>query len=238
MWTKRPSSRSRTRRTPDGGPARPTAGTVTGIELQFRRSERVNIRIDGEYAFSLAAQEARHLRVGEQLDSHQVGELLERDAAEQAYQRALHFLAARPRSVFEVRRRLRGAGVDDQPASEGIDRLRRQGLLDDAQFATYWVAQRQAFKPRGPRALRSELRAKGIAAETMIPAICAAAEDQGDAACRAGLREARRQCAHGEREFTQALGKYLARRGFDYGVIRAAVAELWVIVQSEAAGKP
>jgi len=175
--------------------------------------------------------------VGERLDSNEVGELLDRDAAERAFQRALHFLAARPRSAFEVRRRLRAAGVEDQLASEVIDRLRRQGLLDDAQFAAYWVEQRQAFKPRGPRALRSELRAKGIAAETMIPAIRAAAEDQGDAACRAGLREARRRCAYDEIEFTQALGKYLARRGFDYGVTRAAVAELWLLMQSEAAGK-
>jgi regulatory protein len=218
------------------GPEPPAiAGTITAIEAQARaRSERVNVRIDGEFAFSLAAQEALALRVGDELDASQIGEFLDRDTAERAYHRALNFLAARPRSALEIRRRLRAAGVDDGPVSETIARLERQGLVDDAQFAAFWVEQRQTFKPRGPRALRSELRARGVAGDTITRAIAATSENQVDAACRAGLREAGRRCAHGEREFAQALGKYLARRGFDYGVVRDATTQLWLRVKSEA----
>ena len=213
----------------------PVAGTITGIEAQARaRSERVNVRIDGEYAFSLAAEEAVGLRVGDGLDARRVAELLEQDTARRAYHRALHFLAARPRSAFEVRRRLGAAGIAEEPASRVIERLQQQGLIDDAQFAAYWVEQRQAHRPKGPRALRSELRAKGVAVEAISPAIQTAAEDQGEAACRAGLREARRQRARDEPEFALALGKYLVRRGFDYGVIRAATTALWLRVRSEA----
>ena len=43
-----------------------------------------------------------------------------------------------------------------------VDRLEARGLIDDAQFAAYWVEQRQTFRPRGSRALRFELRAKGV----------------------------------------------------------------------------
>jgi regulatory protein len=216
-------------------PATSIAGTITAIEPQVRaRSERVNIRIDGQYAFSLAAEQTVGLRVGDRLEARDVAELLERDSGERAYHRALHFLAARPRSAFEIRRRLAAAGAGAESISHVIDRLQRLGLIDDAQFAAYWVEQRQTHRPRGPRALRSELRAKGVSAEAIGPAIQSAADDQGEAACRAGLREARRQGARGEREFALALGKFLSRRGFDYGVVRAATTELWLQVQVEA----
>jgi regulatory protein len=234
VWTKRPSSRSRSRRSPANGDESdpPAAGTISGIGLQVRpRSPRVNVHIDGRFAFSLPADAALHLSVGDAIDDDELRALLARDAAERAYQRALRFLAVRPRSVLEVRRRLRAAGVERLPSAEAIDRLRDQGLLDDTQFATYWVEQRQTFRPRGSRALISELRARGVDRETTAVAVEAVAEDQCDAACRAGLREARRLAASDEREFSCVLGGYLARRGFDFTTTRAAVQRLRGLAQ-------
>lgn len=233
MWTKRPSSPFRTRRTPRSvqESLAPAGGTITAVELQKRtRSDRLNVFIDGEFAFSLAADAGFRLKVGAYVEADALRTLLDADASERAYQRALRFLAARPRSVLEIRRRLRASGINEEPTSQVIDRLQNQGLLDDAQFASYWVEQRQAFRPRGPRALRSELSTKGVAREAMAPAIAAAADDQWDAACRAGLREARRRAGQGEREFTHTIGAYLARRGFDLGATRAAVRQLWQLV--------
>ena len=236
MWTKRPSSLFRARRAPASvhEAPEPAGGTVTAVELQKRtRSDRVNVCIDGKFAFSLAADTGFRLKIGECIEADGIRVLLDADASERAYQRALRFLAARPRSVLEVRRRLRASGIGEQPTSQVIDRLQDHGLLDDAQFASYWVEQRQAFRPRGPRALRSELSAKGVAREAMAPAIAAAADDQCEAACRAGLREARRRASEGEREFARTVGAYLARRGFDFGATRAAVRQLWRLVLDE-----
>ena len=239
MWTKKASSRFNPSRSPNpgDGDAESQPGTVTGIEPQRRRrSERRNVHLDGKFAFSLTADAASRLHAGEDLDAERIRELLDRDAVDQAYQRAVRFLAARPRSVAEVRGRLRRAGIDDGATAQAVERLEHEGLIDDQQFAAYWVGQRQTFRPRGPRALRFELLSKGVSDQAMAPAVATAAGEQNEAACRAALAEARRRRSASEADFTRSLTSYLTRRGFDFSVTRAAVRELWKAVAHESRG--
>jgi SOS response regulatory protein OraA/RecX len=78
---------------------------------------------------------------------------------------AARFLEARSRSVAEVRRRLATAGYRHELVDEAIARLVQQGYLDDEAFARAWVDSRDRARPRGERALRTELIQKGIARE-------------------------------------------------------------------------
>lgn len=80
---------------------------------------------------------------------------------------ALRFLEARQRSVAEVRRRLVTAGYRDDLVTGAIERLADLGVLDDKAFAAQWVESRDRARPRGERALRAELRQKGVDAETI-----------------------------------------------------------------------
>ncbi len=75
---------------------------------------------------------------------------------------AARFLEARSRSVAEVRRRLTGAGYRADLVEGAITRLTDLGMLDDAVFARSWVESRDRARPRGERAIRVELRLKGI----------------------------------------------------------------------------
>jgi regulatory protein len=77
---------------------------------------------------------------------------------------AARFLEARPRSSDEVRRRLRDAGYRAELVEGTLERLTELGYLDDAAFARGWVESRDRARPRGARALRDELRRKGVAA--------------------------------------------------------------------------
>jgi regulatory protein len=80
---------------------------------------------------------------------------------------ALRFLEARQRSVAEVRRRLTTAGYGEDLVTGALARLGELGMLDDEAFATQWVESRDRARPRGERALRQELRQKGIDSETI-----------------------------------------------------------------------
>jgi regulatory protein len=80
---------------------------------------------------------------------------------------AVRFLEPRPRSTAEVRRRLGSAGYREDLVEQTVERLTELGVLDDESFAHDWVRSRDRAHPRGERALRSELRAKGIAEETI-----------------------------------------------------------------------
>lgn len=75
---------------------------------------------------------------------------------------AARFLEARSRSIAEVRRRLAGAGYRAELVEAAIVRLTELGMLDDETFARAWVESRDRARPRGERAIRDELRVKGI----------------------------------------------------------------------------
>jgi len=75
---------------------------------------------------------------------------------------ALRFLEARQRSTSEVRRRLLTHGYRAELVEGCIERLTELEMLDDESFARAWVESRDRARPRGERALRQELRTKGI----------------------------------------------------------------------------
>jgi regulatory protein len=206
-------------------------GIVTAIEPQRRRGgARVNVFVDGRYAFSLERDLAELVRVGEPISDLRSAELLLEDEQARALEAALVFLSYRPRSEREVRDRLRRKEVPEPILEAVIARLRQLRYLDDEAFARYWVEQRQSHRPRGSRLLRLELGRKGIARETSVEVLDQLDQDEDPvaAACRAAEKRARALRLAEEREFTQKIGQFLLRRGFDYETARAAARRLWI----------
>lgn len=200
------------------------AEKITALRFQKRNKDRVNVYIDGQFAFGLAAIEAAHLRVGQTLSDDDVARLRVRDEVERAYERALNFLSYRPRSEAEVRRNLRKKDVEDEVVEVVIERLTRAGLVDDREFARYWVENRLQFNPRGARALRHELRGKGIPDAIIAGALVDLDEE---VAARQVAEAGARRLAHLEpRDFRRKLGAYMARRGFSYAVIEPLIEEM------------
>lgn len=83
------------------------------------------------------------------------------------FEAAIRFLETRSRSIAEVRRRLGSAGYRLDLVESAVTRLTDLGVLDDDAFARAWVGSRDRARPRGERALRDELRQKGIAGPTI-----------------------------------------------------------------------
>ncbi|HIP73940.1 MAG TPA: regulatory protein RecX, partial [Anaerolineae bacterium] len=130
---------------------------VTALTKQKRNPNRVNVYLDDEFAFGLAAFTAVSLRIGQHLTEADIDKLKVADSQETAKQAAIRFIEYRPRSTAEVRRRLRQKGFDEAAIDHAIERLQAVALLDDLAFARYWVDQRETFKPRSQMALRQEL---------------------------------------------------------------------------------
>ena len=135
-------------------------------------------------------------------------------------------LSYRPRSVAEVRSRLRRKGYDPALLEEALQRLEDQKVLNDDDFARYWVENRQAHRPRGARALRAELRTKGVDRD-VIDASLPEPEEEEPAAYQAGQRKAESLRGLDWQTFRQRLGRYLVRRGFGYGTTSTVVRRLW-----------
>ncbi len=156
---------------------------------------------------------------------------------------AARFLEARSRSVTEVRRRLGGAGYRSDLIDGAIERLTELGMLDDETFARAWVESRDRARPRGERAIREELRLKGIDRSSADLVLGERREAASAATMDAEMADAPRQSADrisADRllaKHARALGRIadprqrrqrayalLARNGFDPDVCRESAA--------------
>lgn len=198
---------------------------ITALEVQKRNPNRVNIHLDGEFAFGLARIVAAWLRVGQELSEEKIEQLQAEDARERAFQQAMLFLSYRARSESEIRQNLRKHEIPDAVIEQTLERLRQDGLANDDQFARAWVENRSTFRPRSRRLMAMELRQKGLKDE----AVSAAVADVDDAALayEAAQKKVARYKDLEWNEFRKKLSDFLARRGFSYSVVAPVVTRIW-----------
>jgi len=161
---------------------------------------------------------------------------------------AARFLEARSRSVTEVRRRLSSVGYRPDLVDGAIVRLLDVGVLDDEAFARAWVESRDRARPRGERAIRDELRLKGIDRTTMDLVLAerreavTPTEDDGEPPATADRTAAERLIG----KHARALGRVvdprqrrqrayalLARNGFDPETCREVAAMVVVAIEDD-----
>lgn len=193
------------------------AGIITDLRFQRHSKERVNVYLDREYAFGLDAVEAAQLRKGQVLSDAEIAALKAQDERNRVFERAVRFLSYRPRSQVEVERHLQRKDVAEDVIGDVIVRLQRDKYLDDEEFARFWLENRERFRPRGRRALRYELRQKGVSDE-IITRLLDEVDDEA-AAWRAVEGRLTRWAHLPGGEFRQKVAGYLSRRGFDYSTI-------------------
>ncbi len=211
-------------------------GKVTALKVQKRNPNRVNIYLDGEFAFGLARIVAAWLSIGQEISADKVRELRAKDELEVATQRALHFLSYRARTEQEVRQYLKKKEASDEVQAEVVERLRAAHLLDDERFAEQWVENRSEFRPRGERALRMELRQKGVTDPAIEKALAELDEEQ--LALQAGLKQARRYAGLEFEEFRKKMYGFLGRRGFPYDILQSVVPLVWQEMLAAGHAKP
>ena len=198
---------------------------ITAIDVQKKSPNRVNIHLDGEFAFGLARIVAAWLKVGQEINEEKIEQLLAADARERAYQQAMLFLSYRARSESEIRRNLRKHEIPEPVIEETLDRLRQDGLANDKEFASAWVDNRTAFRPRSRRMMTLELRQKGLDDDAIRSAM-ENVDDEATAYQAAQKRVARLKGLEWN-DFRKKLSEFLARRGFSYSVITTVVTRIW-----------
>ena len=200
---------------------------ITAIKVQKRNQQRVNIYLDGEFAFGLSRFVAAWLEPGRKLSETEIKKLQEEDSYEVAFQKALQFISHRPRSVEETRRRLSEKGFNEEVVEATLEKLKDKHYLDDFDFARQWIENRNAFRPRSDRLLAYELRLKGVADQEITQALEKFGGDQNELAYQAGIKKAKK-CRHETKlDFLKKVGGFLSRRGFHYGIVKSTVERLW-----------
>ena len=137
---------------------------------------------------------------------------------------AYRYLSYRPRSEAELKSHLHRHGFDNECVEKVLIKLKEQGVMGDAAFASFWKDNRDSFSPRGRFLLQQELRQKGIAPDIVAEVLEAVDEDSS--AQRAATRKAGALATSDYATFRRKLYSFLRRRGFSYEVTQRVVNKL------------
>jgi SOS response regulatory protein OraA/RecX len=183
--------------------------TQTVTSLRERKRGKVEVELDGAPWRVLPASVVvrAELRVGRRLDRESARLLARELRREKALARATRALSVRDRSRGELETRLAEAGISGTARDDALSTLQAAGLLDDTRVAES-RAREMARRGYGDAAIRSDLRARRIAPETITAAI-GSLEPETERALR----------AFAGKERTPAMLRRLASRGFSLDTI-------------------
>jgi regulatory protein len=149
-------------------------------------------------------------------------------ARERTVQRAVKLLAAKPRSVEELRERLLEKQWTDEAAVEyALAKLKEYGYLDDERFAFGFASYRVRQKPVGRQRLARDLQTKKVSKETADAALELVYQEtpEEELIARAIEKRIRLRGRPATRQETKSLYDHLQRLGFSYDLIIRKVRE-------------
>ena len=199
---------------------------ITAIKPQEKRKNRFNVYLDGQFALAISNEllVREGLKVGQELSFEKREELVAKDRLGKAQDQIYRFLSYRPRSEKEIHDYLGKKKLKDEEKEKIIKKLKEEKLIDDLEFARWFLEQRQTFRPKGSYALRQELRQKGIG-EKIIDQVLPNKEEELSLAKKALVKAEKKYASFLGREKKEKLIAYLRRRGFSWEVVKKAVDE-------------
>ncbi|MBN2585323.1 RecX family transcriptional regulator [Patescibacteria group bacterium] len=193
---------------------------LTKIVAQTVNANRVSLFADGKFLTGLDrfTWSQLNLKSGDELTPQLIARLKSEDTNSKCYDKALKLLSFRPQSSYELRQKLSKRFADDV-IKLTLGRLVKTGLVDDEKFAFIWANERLLTRQRSVSHLIAELRQKGI--ERSIIQSVISKLDRGTE-----LDSAISLAQKSPRKSGEKLRAYLARRGFNYSVIREVERQL------------
>jgi regulatory protein len=205
---------------------------ITEIETQKRNEDRVNIYLDGTFAFGLKKEVLlqHHLHKGDQISDHLIDEVLLSEEKSRAKEKALRLLSYRARSIEELRKKLLENNYSERTVHRVIEDLLHVGLLDDQAFAETYARSRMVQRPVGRRLLRQELLMKGIPEEIAEKSVEEVYNKQTEEEVAELLIKKRMKRYSGEepQKIRKKLSNFLFQRGFNWDVISAVLSTVHI----------
>ncbi|NLT17716.1 MAG: regulatory protein RecX [Clostridiales bacterium] len=198
---------------------------ITGLVALRGVKGRVRVYIDGEHAVTVAQKNAARmgLRVGQDADREAVMQVVGEDEKTRAQRSALYYLGRAERSRAQVVRYLEAREYAPEIVNSVMDKVDAYGYVDDARYARMLVEDRARLRGKSRRAVRQEMREKGLDAATIEEAMALYGDrEEMENAVRIARKYYQRN--RGDREgFERKAGAALYRRGYDWEVIRDAL---------------
>jgi regulatory protein len=139
--------------------------TITKIEVQKRNKERVNLFLDGEYAFSISAELVykERLKANDKIDYKKLKELAEKESFARCKEAALRTIEKNYKTEKEVRDKLKQKGYEENAIDYSIEFLGKYNFINDSHYAKVFI--KDKLNSMGSQKIKFNLIQKGICKE-------------------------------------------------------------------------
>lgn len=194
---------------------------ITSIKQQVKRKDRYSVYLDGKYSFALSESGLLELglKIGQEVSGEQLEDLKHTANDDKAWYQAISQIARRQRSEWEVQDYLKRKGYSPETIEYVVNKLSKQGYLNDANFAEAWVRNRRLLKHTSQRKLWQELKQKRVA-DDVINQVLANDETDETQVLQELIERKKQQSRYQDQ---QKLIAYLLRQGFNYQEIKDAL---------------
>ncbi|MCL4511580.1 MAG: recombination regulator RecX [Bacteroidetes bacterium] len=203
---------------------------IVSIEKAHRGGKfKVCFEEEGELLLSKEVIVDFGLRRNDEISSERMQQIQDAQSYQDTYIAAMRLLNYQMRTTAELRQRLHMKEFPPGAINRVLDKLTNLGLVDDVRFAEAFIASKVASKPIGKRELERKLREKGVSKETASQALSDVSNDetQIEFALQAAEIKIRSLKRYELKKRREKLVAFLARRGFDWDVIRKVVRKMF-----------
>ncbi len=206
---------------------------VTNLTPQKKDPRRYNLFIDDKFFCGIDESLILtfKLKKGIELDKETLEKIFSQSKLNKIYNRALDYLARRPRSEKEMRDYIKEKITkykiqisNDEDLNSTIeslvDRLKSFNYINDLEFAKWWVEQRiERSKPSGLIKIKSELFKKGVDKSIVEKAWEELAPSEKDLA-KAHFEKVASKYDLTNQKDKKRLVNYMLRQGFKWSIIK------------------
>ncbi|MBC7895218.1 MAG: RecX family transcriptional regulator [Cytophagaceae bacterium] len=208
------------------------AGAVTGLRALDTSGARFLLsvgEVDGRVSAEMIGD--FKLSVGRLLSELEAADLTVATHRLQVFDQGVSLLSIKARSVRELTLALRRRGATEPEAKDATARMVELRLLDDAAYAKAVAQSKVASGRMSKRRVQQELARRGVAPELVRSAIGEVVEEAGgldehDAALALAQKRMRSLGGLDAPTAKRRLYAFLARRGYDGGVVKKVVSEV------------
>ena len=140
---------------------------ITKIEIQKRNKERVNLFLDGEYAFSISVELVykEGLKTKDEIDSDKLKIIADHESQIRCKNSALRIIEKSWKTEKEVRDKLILKGYEDNSINKSIEFLKEYNFINDSNYTKAFI--RDKLKSQGSQKIKYTLIQKGISKENI-----------------------------------------------------------------------
>ena len=217
---------------------------ISKISVQVKNKSRYSVEVDGNYSFSLSADDLLENKIarGDDVDSSKISELKTIGSKSLLYDRVINYLSSRPHSRQEIKTYLYkiitknkdskeiSRDKKNQIIEEIIEKTESKNYINDLEFAEWFVNQRlKNSKPKSKNIINSELISKGIDREIIQTVFERFPNDfdQNSANLLAEKKLASLEDIYNDPKIIkQKLSTYLMGKGFTWEVVSDTIQSL------------